>query len=172
MNSEIENDGLGLKGIWNVKIIDREGNCRDEFEAKNVVTAEGILHLLDVGIGAKTKSSNYYVGLNGTVDIPTSSSTYAVPGFTEEEDYAETSRELWDVDSAATGAITNSTPAEFNIDTDSTNVYGGFICDNATKGDTAASGAVLLAALNFGSVKVVDNGEKIQIQYTITMTSS
>lgn len=167
---------IGAHGVWIGKIIDSDGNVRDEWECENLVVDEGINHILNVAFNSKTQTAAYYVALNGSNISPASNWDYADMGagglFTEFVDYDEGVRQTWGIITTTNKSITNATPASFTISTGGGTVYGGIIVSNATKNDaTVAAANVMVCALNFGSAKVLAAAEVIQLQYTLSMTS-
>jgi len=134
-----------------------------DFEADhNIVVNVGIQAAMDSGIVPTT----WYVGLMGNV---TPSATTILSDLTGTEITAYSgNRPTWSkVRSSQTLSNTAST-ADFTITSDSTVIYGAFVC-------SANSGSVgtLLAAKQFtGGSKTLDTNDQIKITYEITGSSS
>lgn len=163
--------GLRAKSFWKAEVVDTGGriiSVTDFFP--NVMTDEGLNFLLNVLFkGTVISSSDWYVMIFSDNATPTSSSTYAVKGVTEYSGYTEATRPIFQSGTVANKQLTNSAnPAEFSI-TESVTIYGaGLVVGSNAKGNSAASGAVLLAAAKFGAAQVLTNGATLRVTANVT----
>jgi hypothetical protein len=89
--------------------------------------------------------------------------------WSEITDYSESTRPTFSHAAAASQAITNSaSKAQFSINA-TTSVYGIFCVTNNTKGGTTGT---LISATNFASAKSADNGDTLEVTYTVTAANA
>ena len=141
---------------------------RDEFH--NIVTNEGLTHILNTELAGGTAITTWYCGIVETNTAPASGMTYAVPSFTECTTYDEATRPAY-VEVVTAQSCTNSaSKAVFTISATKT-IYGAALFGGGsaptTKGDTAGGGTLLCYAQASPSRSVVDN-DVINLTYTIT----
>ena len=160
-------------GVWTGKIFRADGSLREEFEIPNLVPDEGLLDMLDILFNGSTQRS-YFCALKADAGVPASNWTYADIGslFTEFTGYDETLRQTWTTDPAAANKVVNPVTMNFTTTANSSVVTGAFLVTNATKGDSAAPGEVLLSVLNFGSQKTLDAGEVLALSYSFALSSA
>ncbi len=155
----------------------RAGELLHKEEVFNLVTTEGMAHILDVMLHGDTlATSTWYIGLIADNTSPIIGDTYASPGFAEAAGYDEATRVAYD-EAAATGTTivltTNSAnKATFTMDGADPTIYGAFVASNSTKDDTVAAGAVLLAAKLFSSPRAVLDDDQLLITYQFSLTNS
>jgi hypothetical protein len=159
---------LYVRSIWNVEIYDKHGKLKDfEYNIHNTVTKEGKNDLLSVYLDNGTQSATWYVGIVNTDTTAVDTLTYAVPGFTEDVDYDELVRQTF-VGVGASETMTNSaSKATFTITTGGQTLYGCFLTNDDTKGDTAGGG-VLFCYAKFSSSKTVEAGDTFKAWTTVT----
>lgn len=160
--------GLDVHSVWNVEVYDKHGNLKEaEYNIHNVVTHEGLDDLLSVYLDNGTQSATWYVGLVNTNTVAADTMTYAVPVFTEDVDYDELVRQTFN-GTVSSQAITNSaSKATFTITTGGQTLYGCFLTNDDTKGDTAGGGKLFCYAL-FSSGKAVEAGDTFKAYTTVT----
>ena len=143
----------------------------------NLVTTEGMAHILDVIFnGATLASSTWYIGLIGDNTTPVVGDTYAAPAFAEAAGYDEATRVAY-VEAAAAGTTTvvttnSASKATFTLDGTDATIYGAFVCSNSTKDDTVAASAVLMAAKLFSSSRPVVDDDQLLITYSFSLTNA
>jgi hypothetical protein len=138
----------------------------------NVVTDEGLNKLLDVMFHGVTAIGTWYVAIYNDDVTPGTGDTYAVPTFTESSNYSEANRVAFNEAAASRQSITNgANKASFTMSTSET-VYGAALVSNNSKGDTAATGAVLFGAAKFSSSKTVASDDVLKVTVTISASSS
>ena len=139
--------------------------------------AEGILYLLEAGLGTNSTISTFYLAPYGGNATPTSAWTAA--NFTANsteivsltEGYTEALRQAWTVGAAAAGVIGNlSSRAVFTIATASTlSVYGAGLLSNSTRGGTTGT---LVSATRFASTPVLNDTDSFELGYEVELTDS
>jgi hypothetical protein len=160
--------GFKIGGIFNVKCIGPDGVVKWEDEAKNLIPNTGLTDILDVVFSGSTPTTTWYIGLKnaGTVAAADTSSSHA--GWTENSNYTG-NRQAFVEPGAATQSITNSASvASFPITVDTQTIAGAFM-------DSAATGTagLLISAADFtGGNKAADNGDTLEVTYTVSATST
>ena len=153
-----------IGGIFRVVCKGPDGLVRWAEETHNLVTNEGLDHLLDVGFHGATPVSPWYVGLKGSGSVAAADTLPSHAGWTENANYDGSRKEF--VEAAASGqSLDNSgSPATFAINADSQTIAGAFLC-------SAASGTsgTLFCAADFASSKSADDGDTLEVTYTLTL---
>lgn len=152
-------------------------NGLDRREDTNLLTTEGLNHMLDVVLHGTTQVGTWYFGLfSGNVTVL---ATWTAANFTSNateitsntEGYSETNRQAF-VEAAASAGSTNNTSnkAAFTIATASSiTVWGAGMLSSATKGGTTGT---LLSASKFAAARTLYDTDVFNLGYTITLTSS
>lgn len=85
-------------------------------------------------------ASAWSIGLIGgtTVTITTADSMSSHSGWTEDENYSESTRQAWSPDDSASQIIENSTSVVFTMNADTT-IRGLFLTTNNTKGGASGN---------------------------------
>lgn len=128
----------------------RNGEVIATWKEHNIVTQEGLNHLLNVNFNGKTVVGTWYLGLYSNTYTPQDGDVYTDIGTTFTEinaAYDETTRPAYVPDGDATVKLmTNAASrATFTFNTGAT-VAGAMFVSSNIKGDSAASNAVLMAA--------------------------
>ena len=150
----------------------RNGKLIDRWEQKNVITNEGLNHMLNVEFHGATAIATWYIGLFENDYTPLVTNTYATPGFTESTAYDEATRPEFVEAEATTKVITNTaSKATFTISATKT-IYGAFLCGGgtgaSTKSDTAGGGT-LFASSKFATAKDVVDDDVLMVVCSITL---
>ena len=162
--------GLKLKGRFQLECRDKNGKLKWTEDIHNIITNEGLDHILNVILHGTSAIATWYCVMSETNTAPAAGLTYAVPSFTELQAYDEATRPAY-VEAAASGqSITNSAnKAVFTIN-DTKTLYGAALVgggtDGNTKGDTAGGGTLLCYAL-FSSSRAVVNDDVVNLTYTL-----
>ena len=139
------------------------GEFKWNTQGHNIITNVGLDHSLDVILHGTTQTSPWYVGLKNAGAVAAGDTSASHAGWTENSNYTGNRQEY--VEAAASGqSTTNSaSKASFSIDTDSQTIAGAFL-------DSAASGTagILLCVADFASAKAADNGDTLEVTYTIS----
>ena len=156
---------LKLGGTFYCKQYNADGVLVDEWEAKNVVTDEGVNYALDAALSGGTPITTWYVGLKNTGSEAigdTATGIGTTTAWTENTTYTG-NRPGWTEAGVSAKSITNSaSPASFAI-TGTTTVFGAFIIST----NTGASGT-LFAVADFASSKSLNNGDTLEVTYAIS----
>jgi len=136
-------------------------------ESHNLVTNEGLNHLLDVLLHGTTPTDPWYCLLFNTDTTILATHTYAVPGFTEDTNYDEATRPEYVEAAASSQQTTNSASRAVFTMSATTTIYGAALVSLSTKGDVAGGG-VLFCAAQFTNEKIVNDDDILELSYTIT----
>lgn len=142
---------------------------------KNLITTEGLAHMLNVALGTKQKSSGYYLALFSGSAAPASNWTAAnFASVANEitslsEGYTSPTRPEWIPKTTTTGSIDNmESVATVTIATSSSlNVTGAAMLSNSTRGGTSG---VLISASKYAAARTFQDGDKYDIGYRISLT--
>lgn len=144
-------------------------------KSPNLVTDEGLSHMLNVAFGSTPKPQAYYVALYGASATPQANWTAqnfastASEIVSMSEGYEGATRPKWTPENTATNSIDSlKTAAKFIIKTDSTlTVQGAALLTSANKGGTDG---VLVSAIKFNAPRVFQNGDTYELGYRISLT--
>ena len=160
---------LGLKNIWEVVCYDSNGAEKWREKNKNLITTEGLNHILATELDGGTQVTAWYVGLAGAgtkaaADVMNSHSGWAVV-----PNYTESVRQTLTLGTASSGSIDNSSiKAVFSINGTVT-VAGAFITSVNTKSGTTG---VLYGVVDFASSRAVISGDTLTVTVTLTAASA
>ena len=157
--------GIQFKNIWKVTCLDKDGNVKWEEEKKNLVTTEGLNHILDTQFHAGTQVTAWYIGLKGA-GTPVAGDTMAShSSWSEITDYSGNRKE-WTEGAASSGSMTNASSVDFSI-TGTATIAGAFLSSVAT-----GTSGTLYGVVDFASSRSVLSGDTLQVTVTVTATSS
>ncbi len=163
--------GAFVGGMWEVVCRRPDGTIKWTERVHNLITNEGLDHILDVVLHAATQITDWYVAIFEDDHTPASSDTYATPGYTECTAYDEAARQEYEEAAASSQSITNSAnKATFTMSATKT-IYGAALVgggtDGSTKGNTAGGGTLLCAA-QFSSSRGVEDDDTLEVTYTVS----
>ena len=152
-------------------------NGQDERQDPNLLTDEGLMYLLLVGLNNGPKIPSWYLALYSTNYTPQASLTAAnFPATAGEivsntEGYSEPTRPAWTPSAPGGNAIDNvGNKATFTIATSSSiTVNGAALVSESTKG--AVTGK-LISATKFASPRTLYNTDIFNLAYRVQLTSS
>lgn len=158
---------MQVGGVFKVWCYGKDGQLKWYDEAPNLVTNDGLQHLLDVLFAGATQTDPWYIGLtDGTPTVAAGDTMASHAGWTKVTAYDEAARQAF-VDVRTGQSVDNSaSKAVFTIDTNSTTVGGAFLTSDSTKGGT--SGELLCAAAFTGGDKSLDDDDVLNVQYTFS----
>lgn len=157
---------IKFKGVWEFTCYGPDGKIKWVEEAHNLITNVGLDHILDVIFHGTTPVSPWYVGLKNTGAVVAGDTMASHSNWTENENYTEGTRVAYDEAAASSQSITNTaSKASFAIDTDTQTIDGAFLASESTKGGTSGT---LVAAVDFSSAKAADDGDTLEVTYTIS----
>lgn len=151
-----ESDGLGLT-------IDR-----------NMVTTEGLNHLLDVLLHGSTQYTTWYLAPwtdNVSVQLTWTAATFASAAGELTTQYSQSTRVAF-VEAAAAAGVTNNTasPATFTSAVDNVVIRGLGLLSHSTKGSTSG---VLYSAVKYGTARtLVTTDDSIALTYQVTVANA
>ena len=170
---------LGMIDYFHVECFDAEGNFKWKETIKNLVTSEGLNHVLDVAFTSGTQITSWYVGLKATGSPSPDDTAAELPGTTmawaEYENYDAATRPALTL-----GTVSASPPidvdnvgneASFTIDTPAGSVFGVFVVDSAQKGSNS-NATVLYGVGDFVSPKAVDDADTLNVTVTLVASSA
>jgi len=152
-------------------------NGQDERQDPNLLTDEGLIYLLSVGLNNGTKIPTWYLSLYAANYTPQPGLTAAsYPATASEitsntEGYIESTRPIWTPTAPTTPLIDNLTnKASFTIATASSlTVNGAALLSEATKG--AITGK-LISATKFSAPRTLYNTDVFNLAYRVQLTSA
>lgn len=149
----------------------RNGKLIGRDISSNIVTTEGLNHILSVVLGAGSAVSPWYVALfegNYTPVAGLTAATFTASA-TECTAYDEAARVAYVEGTPSGGVIDNSASrAVFTMNATKT-IYGGALLSVSTKSSTSGT---LLAAARFSSSRAVVVADELSVRYSLTLTSS
>jgi hypothetical protein len=144
---------------------------------KNRLVDQGLVHLLNVVLGAESKQAAWYVPLfSGNVSVAANwtAATFASQAseiISTTEGYAGANRPTWTGATATTPTMNNNAaPALYTIASAGTlTVRGAALISSQARGATTG---VLWAASRFANDRQLQNGDEYGIKYATTFTSA
>lgn len=155
--------GIKLGGIFEVVCKGPEGQEKWRETAHNLITNQGLNHILDVVLHGSTAVSPWYVGLKNTGDPAAGDTLASHSGWTENSNYTGNRQEYVEAAASSQSTTNSSNKASFPITSDSQSIYGAFLASVAT-----GTSGTLLCVANFSSAKSADNGDTLEVTYTIS----
>lgn len=139
--------------------------------SSNIVTTEGLNHILDVVLHASTQVTTWYIAPfegNYTPVAGLTAATFTAAA-TECTAYDEATRVAY-VEAAASGGVTTNAAsrAVFTINASKT-LYGAALLSASAKSSTSG---VCLAAARFSSSRAVVDNDEVAVSYSLTLTST
>lgn len=152
-----------IGGIFEVVCKGPDGEIKWRETAENIIPDAGLDHILNVVFNGATQVSPWYVLLKNAGAVAAADTLASHASWTENSNYTGNRPEY--VEAASSGqSITNSaSKASFAIDTNSQTIAGAGICSVAT-----GTSGTLVAVADFSSSKSADNGDTLEVTYTIS----
>ena len=160
-----EQIGLQLSNVWTMTCLDSMGNVKWSETNKNLITTEGLNHILNTQFTGSTAVSPWYIGLKAA-GTPVAADTLASHSSWAEVTGYSGNRKEWTEGSASSGSMTNSSSVDFSI-TGTATVAGAFLGSAAT-----GTSGTLYGVVDFASARAVLSGDTLQVTVTVTATSS
>ncbi len=162
--------GATFRGLFKAECY-RNGKLIWTEEFSNIITNEGLDHMLDVALAGKTLIDPFYCVLFETNTTPGATHDYAAPSWTEvNAAIDEATRHIYVEAGASSQSITNSAnKATFTFNASKT-VYGAALLGGSNvKGNTTdAATHVYLCGAKFGASRAVVDDDVINLTYTVT----
>jgi len=162
-------NGLQVGGRFHIEHI-RGGEVIDREDVTNIVTNEGLDHILNTVFHSGSQVGTWFLGLFEANYTPIATVTAATitAASTESTAYDEATRQEYVEAAASAQSITNSAnKATFTMNATKT-IYGAFLVSNSAKSSTAG---ILLSAARFGSPKQVVDDDQLLLTYTFNASS-
>lgn len=153
-----------IGGTFEVQCYDVCGNLKWEDTAKNLVTNVGLNHILDVVLHGTTAVSPWYVGLKNTGTPAAADTSASHSTWTENTNYTGNRQEYVEAAASSQSTTNSASKASFSITSDSQTIAGAFL-DSAA---TGTAGTLLCVADFTGGDKACDNGDTLEVTYTIS----
>lgn len=173
--------GAAMRSLYEVECRDRHGRVKWVERVPNLVTTEGLDHLLGVTFKGTTPDTTWFVGLvDGTgfvaflatdtaAKITLSENEPTTNGWQEFDDYSEAARQALTLGSVSGGSVDNSaSKAAFSID-DTGSVHGAFVSGVVTVGGTTT---VLYGEAAFAAPRDVESGDTLNVTVTLTAAAA
>jgi len=149
----------------------RNGKLIGRDISSNIVTTEGLNHILSTVVAGGSAVSPWYIALfegNYTPVAGLTAATFTASA-TECTAYDEAARVAYVEGTPSGGVIDNSASrAVFTMNATKT-IYGGALLSVSTKSSTSGT---LLAAARFSSSRAVVDDDELSVRYSLTLTSS
>lgn len=156
---------LQLSNVWTITCLDSIGNIKWSETKKNLITTEGLNHILNTQFTGSTAVSPWYIGLKAA-GTPVAADTLASHSTWAEAAGYSGNRKEWTEGTASAGSMTNSSSVDFSISSTAT-IAGAFLGSVAT-----GTSGTLYGVVDFGSARAVLSGDTLQVTVTVTATSS
>lgn len=159
-------DMLNPKGRFHVEHV-RDGEIIATYDFDNGITNVGKNSLLGVYFHADTQITTWYISLvdnSGFSAFAAADTMGSHAGWTESQDYDESTRVSWGPGAAASQSITNASAITFTMNATKT-IKGIFITSVSTKGGTTGT---LWSTAAFGSTVAVNDDDLLKVTYTVS----
>lgn len=164
--------GITAKGMYYDRV-----NGGEWVENPNLITNEGLTHILNVSMGTTPKPAGYFLALFSAAAQPQSSWTAASFAsaaseiVSATEGYVGATRPAWTPVNTSTQSIDNMSPsnvAKVTIKTASSlTVQGAAILSSGSKGATTG---VLVSASKYAAARVFQDNDTYEIGYRLSLT--
>lgn len=164
--------GVTASGVYYDRI-----NGGEWQETPNMVTNEGLTHMLNVAMGTTPKPAGYFLALFSAAAAPQPTWTAASFASTASEivsmteGYSSATRPAWTPTNTSTQSIDNmatGSVAKVTIKTaGQLTVQGAAILTNSAKGSTAG---VLVSATKYPAARIFQDNDTYEIGYRISLT--
>lgn len=160
--------GAKFRGKFIVECF-RKGKLLWKEDVSNIITDEGLDHILDVVLHAKTVIDPWYCVMAEDDVTPLAAHDYAAPGYTETEAYDEGTRPEYVEAASSSQSVTNSAnKAVFTMNATKTLYGAALVGGSAVKSNvTDASTHVLLCSAQFGASRSVVDNDVVNLTYTV-----
>lgn len=136
-------------------------------EFPNGITDVGLNHLLQTEFGSGTQVTTWSIGIvdnSGFTAFAAADTASSHTGWNEFTNYSQSTRVTWGAGTASARAITNASPATFDI-TGGGTLKGIFVTTLSTKSGTTGT---LWSTAAFASTVTVVNGDQLKVTYTVS----
>ena len=157
-------------GRWDFICRDADGNVKWTDHIDNLVTNEGLNHLLDVTLSGATQDTTWFVGLtDGTPTAAAGDTLASHAGWVEVTAYDEANRVAWVDGGVSSQSVSNSaSPATFTISANGTTVGGAFLAGV----NTGTSGTLYAVGAFSAGDKSLDDNDTLDVTATFTAAAA
>lgn len=160
--------GVKVGGVFTVECYGPDGKLKWRDTAKNLVTTEGLNHILDVLFAGDTQVNPWYVGLLAASPTPAAGWTKTQVGAADFVAYDEATLQTF-VDARTNQTVDNSaSKAAFTISTNGSSIGGAYLASASTKAVEGGAAEILCAAAFTGGNKAADDNDTLQVTYTFS----
>ena len=157
------NAAMRVGGVFHADCYDKDGNLKWSDVAKNLVVNEGLNHILNVQFHGTTQVATWYVGLKKAGTPATADTLASHAAWAEATGFTTGLRKEYTEATASGKSITNSaSKASYAISATAT-IAGAFVCSV-----TSGTSGILFSAADFTSARAVENGDTLEVTYTIS----
>lgn len=155
----------------------RDGQVIGVYDKTNRIPDAALNDILDVVLNAGTQKTAWYLAPMDTNHTPAAADTYVNSCGTanyESTDYSEANRQTWTPGTVSGQSVDNSASiAAVTMQGNDTAIYGWMLVSDNTKGDTAASGAILASIVLYDTaITGIILNDELRCELTLTMSSS
>ena len=157
------------EGHYVVECFGADGKLKWTDGFDNLVTTVGKNFALDTVLSGAAYTAAWYVGLvsiTGYSAVASGDTAASHAGWTEDQNYSQSSRPSASFSAASGGSKSLSAAAVFSMNANTT-IKGCFLISNSTKGGT--TGTLYSAGLFTGGDKVLQNGDTLNVSYSASM---
>ena len=143
--------------------------------SRNIIPDEGLNDMLNVWLNSGTQVGTRYIAIFSSDSTPASSWTSANfhgTNCTEWEGYSESVRQTWQKGAVSSKSISNSSNKAVFTSSGSANLYGAALLSASAKDGTGDAAGKLYAATRYTAYRSVQNTDVVNVQYTISASSS
>lgn len=159
-----QSDSFKIGGIFEATCYGSDGQIKWSDTAKNLVTDVGLNHILDVVLHGSTAVSPWYMGLKNAGEVAAADTLVSHSGWTENANYTGDRKEYVEAAASSKSTTNSANKASFAISVNAQTIDGAFICSVAS----GTTGILLCAADFTGGEKTCDNGDTLQVEYSIS----
>lgn len=160
----LTNNGIAkFRGFCHIDCFGPDGKLKWSEENHNIVTNVGLNHILDVVLHGSSQVTTWYVGLKNTGSVAAGDTLASHGGWTENSNYTGNRQEYVEAAASSQSTTNSANKASFPITSDSQTIAGAFLASAAT-----GTSGTLLCVADFSSSKSADNGDTLEVTYTIS----
>jgi len=166
--------GAKFKGVFEIEVKDKLGNLISKSRAENIITGQGLNHILNVEFCGATQIATWYLVIFESDYTPLDGDTYAVPGYVEFTAFDGATRPIYDK-TLGNKQVTNSASEGVFTANATKTLYGAALVGGGTsptvKGDTAGGGTLECAG-RFAANQPVIAGNVVNLTYSVTVADA
>jgi hypothetical protein len=158
-------------GRYTIKCYNKRGILRWSEVIDNLVVNEGLSYILQSALSNETAAiTSWYVGLLATSPTPLATWTATEIASNDFVDYTEGTLPAWTAGTESGQSVSNSSTADFSINTNSSVIGGAYLISTSAKATPA--GTLYSAGAFSGGDKNADSGDTLQVTATFTQAAA